>query len=859
MQISAVDYKQSRNEEYNMRTNILTVLSLAICVAGPFAPAASEGRFDQGNLMVGNKPVMARKCLVAPQIDGQLNDECWGKITPITNLVWGPEPLQVNRLATKIFVTYDSRNIYIAARCDEPMMDAVKAKSKPGAAVQGDDCVEVFLDVNNDRKTYFHFMANSAGLKQQEFCQAPWAGEWMATASRAKDCWCVEMAIPFKSLKISPPIEDGACWGIHLGRVRYASGKLEYASVVNIPNSWHSPWKFGKLIFGNYLSNIQRDFARLQGQCKDQIDILNERFQAQKGSKPSRRIQDKLTAIKARLVVFHDKLTAESLAANEIGADGWMRLNHGLQLCHGDLTDLQRENLFFDSNFIIWEQNPWKTFIPEALPSNGTTSKVDINTCINEHSTFVLMISANPDKDVSLNIEAGDIKQGYSIFPADQVHVQTVLFLKDRIKQVPVPDPIIKTKTLTIPRGETRQIWCTLDSKGVLPGNYHGPFRFISASTGTSQEVQVNIKVWPIELPSEMPICIAPTCYDNTYFDNHMDSYILDLVEHYANHFFFLNVDGCLNPVFNEKGEMVKLFKKQDYFEKKLNVIKKHAPHGIIWIGPDAFWMVQDKIGPLVFASPDWENAAAIWLKGLVSQLRQMGIGYDRFVLAVADETQGKKAVDKYLKVASLIKKVDPEIKLVCTAGNDTDPDEIKLLNPFNDILEVCHFQVDSNGAQYQTIRSFNKPILEWIAFVDCYPRDVCYQHYLLGFWQVWKEKMSGVGLWAYNAVDGDPWDITDGACADGSVIYPGKDGPVTSRRWEAFRQGAGDYLRLYVLADEIKKCESVSNGKTRKAVETAREVLDKSVEAVLSHPNEPEYSDVYRLKILESIINLRN
>jgi hypothetical protein len=54
----------------------------------------------------------------------------------------------------------------------------------------------------------------------------------------------------------------------------------------------------------------------------------------------------------------------------------------------------------------------------------------------------------------------------------------------------------------------------------------------------------------------------------------------------------------------------------------------------------------------------------------------------------------------------------------------------------------------------------------------------------------------TGIGFWCYN-LGGDPWGRVD---MEYQLVYPGRTKPVTSRRWEAVREGIEDYRILAAL-----------------------------------------------------------
>ncbi len=77
--------------------------------------------------------------------------------------------------------------------------------------------------------------------------------------------------------------------------------------------------------------------------------------------------------------------------------------------------------------------------------------------------------------------------------------------------------------------------------------------------------------------------------------------------------------------------------------------------------------------------------------------------------------------------------------------------------------------------------------------------------------WQAWALGVRGMHHWCVNHVEkgqdpyANPADVTP-VNGDGLLLYPGKDGPVDSIRWELLRDGIEDYDYLTILADCLRK-----------------------------------------------------
>jgi hypothetical protein len=76
-----------------------------------------------------------------------------------------------------------------------------------------------------------------------------------------------------------------------------------------------------------------------------------------------------------------------------------------------------------------------------------------------------------------------------------------------------------------------------------------------------------------------------------------------------------------------------------------------------------------------------------------------------------------------------------------------------------------------------------------------------------LMFWQLFSHDITGFLYWQATYWQVDPWKDTatyPGGNGDGSLLYPGKDGPVDSIRWDLCRDGTEDYDMLVMLRDAV-------------------------------------------------------
>jgi len=182
------------------------------------------------------------------RIDGKLDDAAWRSATAVklsyTNT---GAPAQVD---TTAYLTWDESNLYIAFECNEPEVEKIKAK----AAVRDeptfyDDSVEIFIDPTGNRRSYFHISTNTIETRYDAKLTNPnWNGEWKTATKVENDKWTTEIAIPFSTLGASEPT-IGSEWAINLARNRTTSGNLEYLTWAVPYGSFHTPDRFGTIVF----------------------------------------------------------------------------------------------------------------------------------------------------------------------------------------------------------------------------------------------------------------------------------------------------------------------------------------------------------------------------------------------------------------------------------------------------------------------------------------------------------------------------------------------------------------------------------------------------------------------------------
>jgi hypothetical protein len=187
-----------------------------------------------------------------PAIDGNLDKPVWNNAatTDATKLEMGAAARQ----KVRIYVMRSEANLYIGVKCfeDEAALKSLKTDVTANGqdAIWADDSVEIFLDPTNKRKQYYHMIVNSKGYHWDAFDTSPgnfdktWKSQVVVGAKICKDCWTIEMSIPFSCLDRSETFESE--WAFNILHTRTAANELIYWSPV-LDKSSHRPLRFGRL------------------------------------------------------------------------------------------------------------------------------------------------------------------------------------------------------------------------------------------------------------------------------------------------------------------------------------------------------------------------------------------------------------------------------------------------------------------------------------------------------------------------------------------------------------------------------------------------------------------------------------
>ena len=410
-----------------------------------------------------------------------------------------------------------------------------------------------------------------------------------------------------------------------------------------------------------------------------------------------------------------------------------------------------------------------------------------------------------------------------------------------------VADPLMPmdpSGRVDVPSGESRQIWITLPARDLPPGEYQCALNMrplaVHALEGAppSKSVRLGLTVKPLRLTTSPEFAV----YNWDYARD--ETYVRDLFDHKVN---FFNVSTHMQlPKFDEAGSPLG---KPDFasYDRMLRIKMRYARKagGQIFF---AYGIIRDfhrrasKLYGYRFMDSAWVRAFRYAYGEWLRHLKALGLRYDEFCVQVWDEATGAN-VDYVVEGGKLLREIDPKVRLVMDGAQSLE--EVKRIDPYIDVW-VPHLTTllyrDETGELLKYYKQTGEPVYCYTCSTFMKARSP-YSYHRLKPWQAASLGLDGTFYWAYNSWRGDPWNDFDGPIADCGVVYPGADGPITSRRWEASREGIEDW-QIIRLLERL-------GGQADDRGEAIRKIIDRAIEQVRVEPTEVGRADRYRLELI--------
>ncbi len=762
----------------------------------------------------------------APTIDGSLADAAWGQAEALRAFQRhdgsGPASEQTNA-----FLCSDGKALFIACTLRESAMDELKAEDTAydSSDIFRQDVVEVFLRPDLAQEQYFHLAASAAGVRYDAIATGgaqDWNPTWRAATSRADDRWTLEVAIPLSEVDLAD-VEAGRAIGLNICREEKPHDELSCWSPTLGP--FHTASRFGEVIFFSIDPLAEARIARAE-----------EAFESARKLNP-----DAAADLAAQLDDLRGGLAE--------GVDGATWAGAREQLAA--LREEAERIALAGREAIVYRVNPWALPAHTELPARDVTEveQVTVRLLQDEYETVAIGI-ANP----------GEASLAYHVSPTD-------LLRWEADEEIPVEDRIqlreavsLKTRTggmvrdalaglgpasrLVVPGGQNAMLWLTVHARDLEPGRYLAGIDLLPMIGEQRRHVRLNIQVHPARMKKGGPPWLNTWAYLRRAADFGWEvKAAADLDAHYCNINMIRHGDIPW-PTVDAEGNMTEPL---DFTEMDARI--ELMPAGFYLLNLAMHWH-EDLDTDLEPWSPEHKRALGQWAVAIRDHLAELDIDRNHFAWYPRDEPSTDEQARLVRNFAEALHEADPQMAVFANPFSRTTFEQIETMGDEIDIWcpnlsglddEEIAFMRETGDRMwsYRVLSRLSNP----------------YGGYRAPWWRVRDLGMTAYGYWAYDSIDGDCWDDSDGRTSDYAVYYEGEDGPTSSVRWEASREGSEDYRYMQMLDSLIAEAREAGHAD---AADKARAVVDGAMAAVLGDQSDRSLADAQHAKLLAAMMHLQ-
>jgi hypothetical protein len=576
---------------------------------------------------------------------------------------------------------------------------------------------------------------------------------------------------------------------------------------------------------------------------------------------------DRAAALRARIPELTATVEGVRQRAETVRTDGWRgAFNDNRAAINAVSRQLGEFVLADKTGFHLWHRSPYTYVYRNALPdfSSPAVESLSVALAQDEFRDATFMVTAC-DQDVSLQVDVVSDEPGLT----DAVQLRWSDFIQPSGGEE-YGDPLVALDgPLSIPRGESRELWLTVDARWhTLPPGVHSlRLELKDLAGGTTRTFPVSLTAWDIKLPSYDGLPNNSYAeYDNTEIAQvhdqgvrHMKMYGLNSIYVAYNEMPWpVEVDANLNITRFDATVLTNRI-------KRIQSAWAAAPGDdrLTWIlslsGAPARLIKSDAIR---FPAEQWERVLDQWLARLRELMTSLKIADQDWMLVLADESSESVLMTYEIPFAEMVKRCDPAITITCNASqfiNDTqwterffagfdvlqpNLDAIRLSPALRRWLGVSGTGVSpaARGRQLWTYRC------ESMAGVD---RNL-YDYYRIYAWDMWRFGITGPGIWTYCAQGQSPWGEGQRGIAY-NMVYKHRVKPevVHSRRYEFYREGMDDYRYIQTLL-------AASRGKGEAAEQAAHGLLTQALADITADVRDVTRCENWRVRIAEEILKLQ-
>ena len=472
---------------------------------------------------------------------------------------------------------------------------------------------------------------------------------------------------------------------------------------------------------------------------------------------------------------------------------------------------------------VTWTANPWDPFDPAtAWPEAAATVAAEPEVALYQGeyeaaAVNLLNISASP---LEVRVTVSDLAptgQGAALPAAKHLELrQTAMvprYSGDRVGDALIP--LNEAGIISVAPMQAAQLWVTVKAAQTPAGDYTCAITLTEMTpNGKAAVVPLRVRVYPIALPEKSPVRFCTWAYlDTGLYANQADAAMADLTAHKNNVF---TLSATMAVAYDGTGELGA----PDWSALDKQV-ERYMGHGIMLITEPTL-KFSGKGTPSQEAQ---DRAYAEAMRALATHLAGKGLAYADWAIYVTDEPglEHGPRIEYLIEHGKRIKASDPRIQTYTDPVVVMGSADLERAAPYVDIwcpeqdslYRLWGATADMHAEKRLAImRADSSQVWTY----ECFPRVKRMSplgYYRHQAWLAWTLGLNGLGFWTYCTDPKDPWQPNKDEYV---LVYPGREGPIPSKRWEACRDGVEDYEALWLAKQAVEASEARGDGRAAAA-----------------------------------------
>ena len=761
----------------------------------------------------------------APTLDGRLDDDAWRHAEALDPFMRHDASIPAVE-QTEAFICSDGETLFIGCALHESAMEQLAAEptERDSSAIFRQDAIELFIRPDLAQEQYFHLVTSAAGSQYEAIATGgaqDWNPRWEVATGRGDDRWTLEMAIPLAEIGLAE-VEAGQVIGLNMCRQQKGRDELSCWSPTLGP--FHNAARFGEVIFFSI------------------APLAEQRFAAAEAALASAREADAAAAaeLEVRLAELRRQL------ADQVDGATWAVARDELAALRAEAERIALAS----REAIVWQVNPWRLPAHTELPGREVSEveQVTVRLLQDEYETVAIAIANPGEASLAYHVSATDLLRwdADEELPVDgRIELREAIGMKTRTGGM-VRDALPElgpASRLVVPGGQNAVLWLTIHARDLEPGRYLAGVDLLPLVGEQRRNVRLSIEVNPAQMTKDGPPWLNTWAYLTRARERGWEEKAAaDLAEHYCN-VYLIQHNDIPWPTVDAEGNLT-----APLDTSAMDARIAMLPDGFYLLALSLHWY-EDLDTELEPWSAEHRRALGQWVIALRDHLAELGIERDRFAWYPRDEPSTDEQARLVRNFAEALHEADPEMLVFANPFSRTTFEQLEVMGDEIDIWcpNLSGLDDDEIAFMRQTgDRMWSYRVLSRLSNP--------YSGYRSPWWQVRQLGMTAYGYWAYDSMDGDGWDDSDGRTSDYAVYYEGADGPITSVRWEASREGAEDYRYLQMIDGLIVEARAAGHNA---AADAAQAVVDSAIETVLADQSNRELAEAERAKLLRAMMDL--